>query len=232
MTAVRPSSIGMPAATSAPKTTMRIPSVTGSAVYSARVKSFPIVSSRASVALAAPNCSTRNSGFADWTSATAARTGFTVSVACSASSASSNWISAAWPSAETRLAPSPSSGERTLLTPSLPASAAVTSATTARKAGSDAVADSLSTKTLSSAESRKSPVVDDLLGATGLSDPELVLVELLHAHRPADDGGRDDEREPPEDRGLAVARAPAAHAGGDGVGALQGSHAGISPGSR
>jgi hypothetical protein len=136
---------------------MRIPSVTGSAVYSARVKSSPIVSSRASVALASPNCSTRKSGFADCTSATAARIGFTVSVACSASSASSNCTSAAWPSAETRLAPSSSSGERTFDTPSLPARAAVTSATTARKAGSEAFADSLSTKTLSSAESRNAP---------------------------------------------------------------------------
>src|SRR5215207_8295834 len=53
-TAVRPTSIGMPAATSAPKTTTRTPSVTGSAVYSARVKSSPIVSSNAFWPLAAP----------------------------------------------------------------------------------------------------------------------------------------------------------------------------------
>ncbi len=44
----------------------------------------------------------------------------------------------------------------------------------------------------------------------------------------ADDDGGDDEREPPEDRDLPVARAPAAHAGGEVVGTLQGGH-GVAP---
>src|ERR687892_379909 len=68
-TAERPTSSGIAAATSAPKTTMRIPSVTGTAVYSARLKSAAIVCSSASCALASPNASTRKPA---WRSCTAA----------------------------------------------------------------------------------------------------------------------------------------------------------------
>ena len=61
-TAVMPSSSGMPAATSAPKATTRISSVTGSEVISARWKSFWMRFMIALLALASPNSPTNSSG--------------------------------------------------------------------------------------------------------------------------------------------------------------------------
>ena len=58
MTAERPSNSGIPAATAAPKTTSRMPSVSGTAVNSARWKSDAIVSSTDFSPLAEPNPST------------------------------------------------------------------------------------------------------------------------------------------------------------------------------
>ena len=59
MTAVMPSSSGMPAATTAPKANSRISSVIGSDVNSARCMSAVMAVQIALLALASPNCSTR-----------------------------------------------------------------------------------------------------------------------------------------------------------------------------
>ena len=56
-------STGIPAATSAPNTTIRIASVTGSEENSARWKSLLIVLFSSCVALAMPNSATVNAGF-------------------------------------------------------------------------------------------------------------------------------------------------------------------------
>ena len=64
--------------------------------------------------------------------------------------------------------------------------------------------------------------LDDLGRGAGLADGEVVVLEVLRADRAADDDGRDDEREPAEDRGLPVVRTPAAHAGCEVVAVLQG----------
>jgi hypothetical protein len=63
MTALTASSTGMPAASSAPKATSRIASVTGTADSSARWKSLPSVSSSARLTLAWPACSMRSPGW-------------------------------------------------------------------------------------------------------------------------------------------------------------------------
>ena len=64
--------------------------------------------------------------------------------------------------------------------------------------------------------------LDRLRGTGGLADGVVALVEVLGADRAADEDRRDHEREPAEDRGLPVVRAPAAHAGGQVVAVLQG----------
>ena len=64
MTAERPSSSGIPAATAAPKTISRMPSVSGTAVNSARWKSDAMVSSTDFSPLAEPNPSTVKPGLA------------------------------------------------------------------------------------------------------------------------------------------------------------------------
>ena len=75
-TAVMPSSRGIPAATTAPKASSRISSVTGSDVTSARWKSFPIRSPIARLALASPNSPMKSSEWARWTAAVAASAGY------------------------------------------------------------------------------------------------------------------------------------------------------------
>jgi hypothetical protein len=57
------------------------------------------------------------------------------------------------------------------------------------------------------------PGVDDLVGLAGFADVGLVVLEVLGSDRVADCERGDDEGEPAEDRGLPVARTPAAHAG-------------------
>src|SRR5204863_1583982 len=64
----------------------------------------------------------------------------------------------------------------------------------------------------------------DLVGLVGLADARVLVLDVLGAHLGADAVGEHEECEPPEDRGLPVAGAPAAHPGGDVVRALQGGH--------
>ena len=84
-TAVMPSSSGMPAATSAPKATTRISSVTGSEVISARWKSSWMRFMIALLTLASPNSPTNRPGWARCTAAVAASAGATRSFAVSGS---------------------------------------------------------------------------------------------------------------------------------------------------
>ena len=72
-------------------------------------------------------------------------------------------------------------------------------------------------------------VPQDVVGAVRLADVGVVLVDLLRADRLPDHQGGGHEGEPAEDRGLPVARAPAAHAGRDVVRALQGGHGSFAP---
>ncbi len=72
-------------------------------------------------------------------------------------------------------------------------------------------------------------LVEDPGGPAGLAGEGLVVAELLGADRPADHDGGDDEREPAEDRGLPMARAPAAHPGRDVGAGLQGGHCLVTP---
>ena len=68
----------------------------------------------------------------------------------------------------------------------------------------------------------ESRVEQHLVGAMGLADVRVVLVDLLRPDERADCDREDDERKPPEDRLLAVGCAPATHPGRDVVRALQG----------
>ena len=54
---------------------------------------------------------------------------------------------------------------------------------------------------------------DDLVGATAFPRAEILVALVDHAGRRADEDGRDDERQPAEDRGLAVSSAPPPGAG-------------------
>ncbi len=63
--------------------------------------------------------------------------------------------------------------------------------------------------------------LDQRVGRAGLADCEVARLEVLRADGGADDDGRGDEREPAEDRGLPVVRAPAAHPGRDVVRSLE-----------
>ncbi len=72
-------------------------------------------------------------------------------------------------------------------------------------------------------------VQQHLVGSVGLADVGVVLIDLLRPHGRADGDRHDDEREPPEDRLLAVTRAPTAHPGREVVGTLEGRHFEISP---
>ena len=67
--------------------------------------------------------------------------------------------------------------------------------------------------------SREAAVADDVVACAGLADVRVGLVDLLRAYGRPDHERGDDEREPAEDRRLAVARAPATHPGRD-VGAV------------
>ena len=67
-------------------------------------------------------------------------------------------------------------------------------------------------------------VVDDLQRAAGVAGLGVGGVEGLGADDAAERDGDDDEREPPEDRGLAVGCAPAAHAGGEVLRLGEGGH--------
>ena len=75
MTAVRPSSSGTPAATSAPKARMRMISVIGSERNSAFLKSSENDFESALLALAPPNCPTKTFGLSALTFATEATIG-------------------------------------------------------------------------------------------------------------------------------------------------------------
>ena len=65
-------------------------------------------------------------------------------------------------------------------------------------------------------------VLEDLVGLVRLADIRILGLDVLGSDEVADEECGNDEREPAEDRGLPVARAPAAHAGRDVVRALQG----------
>src|SRR5207249_2912357 len=80
-------------------------------------------------------------------------------------------------------------------------------------------------------------LLEDLVGLVGLARVRVLLADVLRADHLADRDRGDHEREPAEDGGLPVARAPAAHPGREVVRALQGGHsrtpsAGFVPGPR
>ena len=156
ITADRPSSNGIPAATAAPKTISRMPSVSGTAVNSARWKSDAIVSSTDFSPLAEPNPSTVKPGLAASMSSTVVRIGSIRSTAATPVSSSSYCTSTAWPSGETSFGSS--SGERTRETPLAALSSATTSSTTALNSGLEAGSDSCSMNTDSSTVSSKPPL--------------------------------------------------------------------------
>ena len=91
--AVRASTTGSMAATSAPKTTSRMPSASGTAVHSARFMSWKIVSLNHLLALAWPNCSMVTCGYSACARATAVSTGCTRVSAVSALPFIANWTS-------------------------------------------------------------------------------------------------------------------------------------------
>jgi hypothetical protein len=66
---------------------------------------------------------------------------------------------------------------------------------------------------------REPTVADDVVALAGLADVPVGLVDRLHRYGDADGERGDDEREPAEDRSLAVPCAPATHPGRD-VGAV------------
>lgn len=131
--AVIASATGSSAATSAPKAISRMPSATGTAEYSARLKSLPKASSKIFWELASPNSSTRRSLCCSCTPRTAARTGSTRSDAVSGSPSMSNLTRADLPSAEIV---SMSYGDWTLVTLPVSFTAVITPPTTVRNAGS------------------------------------------------------------------------------------------------
>ena len=85
MTALNPSSSGMPAATRAPNATMRMISVIGSDSFSAFLKSSENDFDRAFSALASPNSPTKTPLFCAFTRSTAATTGSIASAVWSVS---------------------------------------------------------------------------------------------------------------------------------------------------
>ena len=100
ITAVRPRISGTPAATSAPKATIRMISVIGRESVSARLKSSSSEALSALPALASPNCSMRRSGWAFWAAAIVASDVSTRSSARLSSPGMENVISAERPSLE------------------------------------------------------------------------------------------------------------------------------------
>jgi hypothetical protein len=99
-TAERPSSSGMPAATSAPKATTRMARVIGMESVSAFLKSSSKDCESALLELASPNCPTKTPRFWAATRSTAATTGPTASSVCSSSPRSSKFTRAERPSRE------------------------------------------------------------------------------------------------------------------------------------
>ena len=100
-TALRPSSSGMPAATSAPKVTRRMSSVAGRESDSALEESLASWSASALFTLAPPNCPTKTSGLASLTLSTAVIVGLTSSSVLASSPLRSNSTSTERPSLET-----------------------------------------------------------------------------------------------------------------------------------
>ena len=157
ITAVRPSSSGTPAATSAPNATTRISSVIGSERNSAFLKSSSNALLMASSALASPNWPTKTSGFAFWAAALAASTGSTRSGSVSSSPAISNVTRPERPSSESWPSLPLASGDSISATWGTAFRRVTTSSTAALKPGSPILTEPLPcTSTCSSADSRKS----------------------------------------------------------------------------
>jgi hypothetical protein len=150
-TAVSASRTGMPAATRAPKATIRIASVSGIERNPARCRSFVKLSLNSFSELASPNCSTTNAGCAACAFSTVSIIGCTLSRASSGSPATWKSISAERPSAETRFTFSSFSGERTAVTSFVASSRRTTSATVSLNGASLAVSDDDWTSTRSPA---------------------------------------------------------------------------------
>ncbi len=93
---------GRTAARNAPNATSRIPSASGTAVHSARVKSLPIVSLNHRLAEPSPNSSMVTEGWALRVAVTASRIGCTRSAAVIGSPVIETRTSTERPSAETR----------------------------------------------------------------------------------------------------------------------------------
>ena len=144
--AVRASTTGSVAATSAPKTTSRMPSASGTAVHSARFMSLKIVSVNHLLALAWPNCSMVTPGYAARARATAVSTGCTRWSAVSELPFIANWIS-------TSCRPGETTGARRSWMRPVARTSATTARTAARNPGLAAVAVTLCTSTSSCAGS-------------------------------------------------------------------------------
>src|SRR5436190_5564422 len=132
-TAEKASRTGSPAATSAPNATIRMATVSGSEVSSARCMSLPKRSSSWCAADAWPNSSMIRLGFPACARSTAARIGAIRSLAFSALPLTSNWTSAEWRSRDTSPARGWSIGETMLVTSASPESVCTTLATAAVK---------------------------------------------------------------------------------------------------
>jgi hypothetical protein len=136
--AERPSSSGMPAATSVPNATRRISSVSGTerrpAFFKSLKKSFSIAFS-----VLSPNDPTKNSGCVSCTSLTRATIGSTLSAASSLGPRISVPTSAECLSSEIWPMLSSSSGDSTLATASRPETPATTDWMTALNSGEPAV---------------------------------------------------------------------------------------------
>ncbi len=126
MIAVTASATGSSAATSAPKAMSRMPKATGTAEYSAFLKSSPNASSNVFIMLAPPISSIRSDPWSFWTPSTAFSTGSTRSPAVSASPRMSNCTSALRPSFEIVFV---SYGEVTSVTRPVPSTARTTAVT-------------------------------------------------------------------------------------------------------
>lgn len=133
MIAVSASATGSRAATRAPNATRRMPRATGTAEYSAFLKSSPKASLNVLPMLAAPISSIRSPLCSLCTFFTASSTGSMRSGAVSASPRTSNWTSALRPSLESVFAVY---GEVTLVTWPVASTALITASTAARNAGS------------------------------------------------------------------------------------------------
>src|SRR4051812_1393957 len=203
-TALRPSSSGRPAATSAPKAMTRMSSVIGSERVSAFLKSSSRALLSALFALASPNCSMRNPGWRRWAAATAVRIAPTRFSALSWSPRRSKFTSALrrsreiWPSSPTR------SGSLTLRTVAKRLTVPTTSSIAARKRGERTVSEPRARMCTFSLAFSKNPALASIRSA--VRDSPTPWFSGLSVFRPNAPARKIDARTAPSHPKIAILR--------------------------